>query len=264
MKNGMLRRYAAEFIGTFCIVFAPVALSGTGRFAGSDSGLMAASWVSGLAVLAMIYALGHISAAHFNPAVTLGFAVAGRFPWRYVVPYWIAEFLGSIAAAGAAALFFGGGHGVHIPASGPLWRAVGVEAILTFFLMLVIIAVATDRRANGAVPGLAIGLTVVFDVLIGGPITGGSMNPARSLGPALFGGTAPLSVYWVYVVGPVLGAVAAALLYEAIRGGEHHAQGAPNDIADALAEIEAGSLRKGSSQEPTSPSTEEVSALAPS
>ncbi len=190
-------------------------------------------------MLGMIYALGHISAAHFNPAVTLGFAVAGRFPWKYVLPYWIAEFLGGITAAGLAALFFGGGHGVHIPAPGPLWRAVGVEAVLTFFLMLVIIAVATDKRANGAVPGLAIGLTVVFDVLIGGAITGGSMNPARSLGPALFGGALPLSVYWIYVVGPAVGAVAASLLYEALRGGEHHALGAPNDIAEALDAIEA-------------------------
>lgn len=239
MRNSMLRRYVAEFVGTFGIVFAPVALSAAGHFAGADSGLMAAAWVSGLAVLAMIYALGHISAAHFNPAVTLGFAVAGRFPWRYVIPYWIAEFLGGIAAAALSALFFGGGHGVHIPAPGPLWRAIGVEATLTFFLMLVIIAVATDKRANGAVPGLAIGLTVVFDVLIGGALTGGSMNPARSLGPALFGGAAPLAVYWIYLVGPVMGAVAASLLYEAIRGGEHHAQGAPNDIADALSEIMA-------------------------
>lgn len=239
MNNGMMRRYIAEYVGTFGIVFAPVALSATGHFSGADSSLMAASWVSGLAVLAMIYALGHISAAHFNPAVTLGFAVARRFPWKYVVPYWIAEFMGGITAAALVALFFGGGHGIHIPASGPLLRAVGVEAVLTFFLMLVIIAVATDKRANGAVPGLAIGLTVVFDVLIGGAITGGSMNPARSLGPALFGGVAPLSVYWVYVVGPVIGAVVASLLYERIRGGEHHAQGAPNDIADALEAIEA-------------------------
>ncbi|MCW3053268.1 MAG: Aquaporin [Chthonomonadales bacterium] len=235
----MLRRYIAEFVGTFGIVFAPVALSATGHFHGAESGLMAAAWVSGLAVLAMIYALGPISAAHFNPAVTLGFAVAGRFPWRYVLPYWIAEFLGGVAAAALAALFFGGGHGVHIPAPGPLWRAVGVEATLTFFLMLVIIAVATDKRANGAVPGLAIGLTVVFDVLIGGAITGGSMNPARSLGPALFGGATPLSVYWIYILGPVLGAASASLLYEAIRGGEHHAQSAPNDIGDALGEIAA-------------------------
>ena len=237
ISDGMFRRYIAEFVGTFGIVFAPVALSAVGGFAGADHGLMAAAWVSGLAVLAMIYALGHISAAHFNPAVTLGFAVAGRFPWRYVMPYWIAEFLGCIVAAALVTLLFGGGHGTHIPAAGPILRAVGVEALLTFFLMLVIIAVATDKRANGAVPGLAIGLTVVFDVLIGGAVTGGSMNPARSLGPALFGGPAPLSVCWVYVAGPALGAVSAALLYESIRGGEHHAQGAPNDIADALAEI---------------------------
>ena len=234
----MFRRYLAEFAGTFCIVFAPVALSGTGQFRGSDSGLMAAAWVSGLAVLAMIYALGHISAAHFNPAVTLGFACAGRFPLRFVLPYWAAQFVGGIGAAGLAALLFGRGHGVHVPAPGPLGRAVGVEAVLTFFLMLVIIAVATDRRVNGAVTGLAIGLTVVFDVLIGGPVTGGSMNPARSLGPALFGSHAALSLYWVYVVGPVLGAVTAARLYEALRGGEQHAQGAPNDLYAALREIE--------------------------
>lgn len=247
MKNAMLRRYAAEFVGTFGIVFAPVALSATGHFAGGDSSLMAAAWVSGLTVLAMIYALGHISAAHFNPAVTLGFAVAGRFPWRYVFPYWLAELSGGILAAALAALLFGGGHGVHSPAPGPLSRAVVIEAVLTFFLMLVIIAVATDRRANGAVPGLAIGLTVVFDVVIGGPVTGGSMNPARSLGPALFGGSAPLAVYWVYVVGPALGAAVAARLYETMRGGEQHAQGAPNDLAVALDAIErdAQALHQG-------------------
>lgn len=236
MQNAMLRRYLAEGIGTFGIVFAPVALSGAKHFAGGDGSLMAAAWVSGLAVLAMIYALGHISAAHFNPAVTLGFAAAGRFPWRYVLPYSAAQLLGAITAAGLAALLLGAGHGTHIPAVG--WpRAVAVEAVLTFFLMLVIIAVATDKRANGAVPGLAIGFTVVFDVLVGGSVTGGSMNPARSLGPALFTGGAALTHVWIYVAGPVLGAVAAAKLYEAIRGGEEHAQGAPNDLAEALAEI---------------------------
>lgn len=240
-----MRRYVAEFIGTFGIVFAPVALSGTGRLAGGDAGLMAAAWVSGLAVLAMIYALGHISAAHFNPAVTLGFASANRFPWRYVPPYWAAQFGGAIVAAGTAALLFGRGHGAHIPAAGPLSRAVGVETVLTFFLMLVIIAVATDRRANGAVPGLAIGLTVVFDVLIGGPVTGGSMNPARSLGPNLFAGAAALSHSWVYVVGPAVGAVIAARLYEAVRGGEEHAQGAPNDLYEALSDIEESAHKQG-------------------
>src|SRR5580692_7012608 len=109
----MHRRYTAEFIGTFGIVFAPVALSASGIFPGADASLMAAAWVSGLAVLAMIYALGHISAAHFNPAVTTGFAVAGRFPWRYVPGYWLAQIGGGIAAAGTAGLLFGLGHGTH-------------------------------------------------------------------------------------------------------------------------------------------------------
>ena len=232
-----MRRYLAEYIGTFGIVFAPVALSGSKHFAGGDGSLMAAAWVSGLAVLAMIYALGPISAAHFNPAVTLGFAAAGRFPWRYVLPYVAAQLLGAIAAAGLAALLLGAGHGTHVPAVG--WpRAVATEAVLTFLLMLVIIAVATDKRASSAVPGLAIGLTVVFDVLIGGAVTGGSMNPARSLGPALFAGGAALTRLWIYVVGPAVGAVCAARLYEAIRGGEEHAQSAPNDLYKALVEIE--------------------------
>ncbi|MBW3623828.1 MAG: aquaporin [Armatimonadetes bacterium] len=235
--NGMLHRYMAEFIGTFGIVFAPVALSATGRMEGGDGGLMAAAWVSGLAVLAMIYALGHISAAHFNPAVTLGFAVARRFPWRYVLPYWLAEILGGVTAAAVSALLFGGGHGAHL-SHGPAARSLGVEAILTFFLMFVIISVATDRRVNEAIPGLAIGLTVVFGVMIGGPVTGGSMNPARTFGPALFSGADAIGHLWIYVFGPMAGAALAALLYEAVRGGEAHARSAPNDIYQALEQIE--------------------------
>jgi MIP family channel proteins len=233
----MVHRYAAELVGTFGIVIAPVALAGSGHLHGGDGTLAAAAWVSGLAVLAMVYALGHISAAHFNPAVTLGFAVAGRFPWRFVLPYWLAQLAGGIMAAAFAALLFGPGFGAHVPGIGSPGRAVGTEAMLTFLLMLVIISVATDRRVNGAVPGLAIGLTVVFAVWIGGPATGGSMNPARSLGPALFAGGAALSRYWIYVVGPGLGAAAAARLYEAIRGGEEHGQGAPNDLFAALEEV---------------------------
>ena len=210
----MIRRYIAEFVGTFAIVFAPVALSATGAFPGSESSLMAASWVSGLAVLGMIYALGHISAAHFNPAVTIGFAVARRFPWRYVLPYVVAQLAGGIAAATVAATLFGGGSGVHHLAAGPPLRGVMVEALLTFFLMLVILGVATDKRANGAVPGIAIGLTVVFDVLIGGPLTGGSMNPARSFGPAVVSGVFEGQI--VYWIGPIVGAIVAALLYDGL------------------------------------------------
>lgn len=237
----MNRRYLAELIGTFGIVFAPVALSASGRFHAGDASLGAAAWASGLSVLAMIYALGHLSAAHFNPAVTLGFAVAGRFPWRFVLPYWAAQVAGAVGAAVVTTVLFGGtGYGVHVPAAAlPPLRAVGIEATLTFLLMLVIISVATDRRVNEAVPGLAIGLTVVFCVLIGGPVTGGSMNPARSLGPALLAGGASLSHWWIYAVGPCVGATLAAVIYEAVRGGSTHSKGAPNDLAVALEQARA-------------------------
>jgi len=234
----MIRRYAAELIGTFTIVFAPVALSGSGHLPGGDGSLLAAALVSGLAVLAMIYALGPISAAHFNPAVTLGFALAKRFPWRFVVPYWLAQFAGAILAAGVAAVLFGAGHGTHVPGDpSQIVRNLGTEIVLSFFLMLVIIAVATDRRVSGTVPAIAIGFTVVFNVLIGGPVTGGSMNPARSLGPALFAGGPALSNYWLYVVGPCVGAAIAALVFEAVRLEHEHATGAPNELLEALQEV---------------------------
>ena len=238
MTATMGRRYAAEMIGTFGIVFAPAALAGSSRLAGGASGLSASAWASGLAVAAMVYALGHISAAHFNPSVTLGFAAAGRFPWRYVPGYWIAQCCGASAAAGIVVWLFGRGCGAQIPAAGPMVRDLAVEAAITFQLMLVIISVATDPRVNGAVPGLAIGFAVTVGVLIGGPLTGGSMNPARSLGPALFAGGAAISHLWIYFAGPAAGALLAARMYELLRGGEHHAQGAPNDLFVALQSIQ--------------------------
>lgn len=206
----LAKRLAAEFLGTFIIVFAPVAASA------SNTGLMVAAVVSGLSVLAMIYVFGPISAAHFNPAVTLGFASTGHLPWRDVAPYWVSQVLGAITAASVCALLFGAGHGVHIPAEQNLLRNIGTEFVLSFLLMLVIVAVATDNRVSSAVPAVAIGLTVVVGVLIGGPITGGSMNPARSLGPALFSEPARAHL-WLYLLVPPLGAVCGALVYERIR-----------------------------------------------
>jgi MIP family channel proteins len=225
----MRKRYAAEAVGTFGIVFAPVALSATGRLDGGASGLLTAALVSGLAVLAMIYALGPVSAAHFNPAVTLGFASVGRFPWRFVPAYIASQFAGALIATGLATLLFGSGYGVHLP-HGTLLQSVGMELVLTFFLMLVIVAVATDRRVNSTAPAIAIGLTVVFCVLIGGPITGGSMNPARSLAPALFAGGPALESAALYLIVPPLGAILAAKLYEAMRIDLEHAVGAPNEL----------------------------------
>lgn len=228
----MGKRYGAEFLGTFTIVFSPVAVSASG------GNLVTAALVSGLSVLGMIYALGPISAAHFNPAVTLGFWAARRFPGRYAVPYVAAQLGGAILAAAASALLFGPGYGAHVPATASVLRNVGTELLLSFFLMLVIIAVATDRRVSSTAPALAIGLTVVSCVFIGGPVTGGSMNPARSLGPALFAGGAALSNLWIYLVAPPIGAVLAARVYEALRMHPEHATGAPNELLEALTAVQ--------------------------
>ena len=217
----MKQRFLAELVGTFGIVFAPVALSASGKLPGGDGSLAAAAWASGLAVLAMIYTFGHISSAHFNPAVTLGFAVSGRFPWKQVPGYILAQVLGATLAAGLTALIFGAGaRGTHVPAaSASALSCVLLEATLSFLLMLLILAVATDKRGATPVAGVAIGLCVVFLVWIGGPITGGSMNPARSLGPAFVSGGAALSSWWIYLLGPCLGTTLAARLYEALREG---------------------------------------------
>lgn len=206
----------AEFIGTFAIVFAGCgAIMISERFSGfAPSGQI--PFVFGLMVTAMIYALGHISGAHFNPAVTMGFAVARHFPWKEVVAYWIAQILGAILAIGLLHLILPAGveYGATLPKVPPL-AAIVWEAVLTFFLMFVIIAVATDTRAVGVMAGFAIGATVALNAMVGGPVTGASMNPARSLGPALFQGE--WGSLWIYVVGPAVGAVAASLTYEWIR-----------------------------------------------
>jgi MIP family channel proteins len=229
----MRRRYLAEFVGTAAITFVPVAWSA----AGGQGGIVAAAFASGLTVLAMIGALGPICAAHFNPAVTLGFAAAGRFPWRHVAPYVAAQFLGAVAAAALVRLLFGAGAwGLTVPAAGVgAGRALGMEATLTFLLMLVIMAVATDRRVSAPVPPLAIAAAVIANVLLGGPVTGASMNPARSLGPALLAGDAPtLASWWLYLAGPIFGALLASRLYESgLRMHPEHACGAPADLSAA-------------------------------
>ena len=223
----MKKRCIAEAIGTFAIVFCPVALGAVSKLTGSDPGLLAAALASGLPVLAMIYALGPIS-AHFNPAVTVAFALAGRFPWRHAPSYIASQLCGALAAGGVSALLFGPGGGVHIPASPDLVaRNVGLEGVITFLLMFVIIATATDRRTSPVVPALAIGMTVIFGVLIGGPVTGGAMNPARAFGAAAFGGWSAFGQMGVYVLGPLTGAAAAVKAYEAIRLNQDFACSAP-------------------------------------
>jgi len=212
----LMKKALAELIGTFTMVFAGCgSVMVAERFPGTISHA-GVSVVCGLAVAVMIYAVGHISGAHFNPAVTLAFAVARHFLFNQVLVYWASQITGAVLAIGVlkAILPAGQSYGATIPAV-PWAQALGWEVILTFFLMFVIVAVATDTRAVGTMAGAAIGGTIMLAALVGGPVTGASLNPARSFAPALFEGR--LDVMWIYVVGPCAGAVLAALLYEAIR-----------------------------------------------
>ena len=212
MSDSLIRRGAAECIGTFGLVFIAAGAAMVDEVSGGSLGLVGNALASGLVVAAMVYATGHISGAHINPAVTLGFALVRRISLRDAGVYWAAQMVGAVLAASVLRLLLGkvgimGGHAITID---PV-QAVGVEIVLTFLLMFVIMAVATDKRAVGRAAALAIGATVTFDILVGGPLTGGSMNPARTTGPALL--AANWQDLWVYWVGPLVGAALAAFLY---------------------------------------------------
>jgi glycerol uptake facilitator-like aquaporin len=200
----MRQALLAEFVGTFGIVFAPVFLSGVGK----ETSLLIAALVSGLAVTGMIVAFGEASGAHFNPAVTVALAARRQFPWRSVLPYVGVQLMGGVAAALASRLLTGVAAGTHIPTVA-LPVAFTTEVLLTLFLMLTICGLGGQTRTGSA---LVVGLVVVVDVLLGGPVTGGSMNPARSLGPALVAGGTALTAYPLYAVAPVVGALLATVL----------------------------------------------------
>lgn len=200
----------AEAIGTFALVFAGCGAIAVGSLA--PSGVAAAF---GLAIMVMVYALGHVSGAHFNPAVTAAFAVGRHFPLVRVLPYWAAQVAGAIAGAALLRATLGDVPlGVTHPAGSDI-QALIWEVALTFFLMLVIVAVATDTRAVGQAAAIAIGGTVALGALVGGPISGASMNPARSVGPALVNGD--LSDLWIYLIAPPLGAIIAAVAYRYLQ-----------------------------------------------
>jgi MIP family channel proteins len=174
--------------------------------------------VFGLIITVMIYAFGHISGAHFNPAVTLAFVLARHFPLRRLWVYWSAQCVGATLAALVLRLLLGDvAHvGTTLPTgSGGAWQSFAFEALLTFFLMVVIMAMATDTRAVGQAAALAIGAMIALEALFAGPISGASMNPARSLGPALVSGT--WTAQWVYLTAPFLGATIGALVYRWMR-----------------------------------------------
>lgn len=177
------------------------------------------SVVFGAIVAALIYTMGHISDAHFNPAVTLAFWQSGYFPGKKVLPYILAQSIGAIAASSCLVLTLGrvGRLGATLPQENHWFQAFILETLLTFILMVVILGSGLDRRAPIGFAGLAIGLTVGVEAACMGPITGASMNPARSLGPALVGGF--WQYHWVYWVAPILGAQLAVVVYRYLSNG---------------------------------------------
>jgi aquaporin NIP len=212
----LARSLVAEAIGTFALVFAGCGAIMVDTKTGA-LGHIGIAITFGLVIMAMIYAVGHISGAHFNPAVTISFAITRHFSKRRILPYWGAQLGGAVLAA--AILRGSLGNIAHVGATYPTGtdsQAFLWEAILTFLLMFVIMAVATDTSAVGEAAAVAIGGTVGLDAMFGGPITGASMNPARSLGPALVAGD--LHGVWIYLVAPIVGAGLAALTYTVIRG----------------------------------------------
>ena len=212
----LARALVAEAIGTFALVFAGCGAIMVDAKTGA-LGHVGVAITFGLVIMAMIYAVGHVSGAHFNPAVTFSFALSRHFPRRQIVPYWAAQLTGALVAA--AVLRGSLGNIAHVGAtypSGSDRQAFLWEAVLSFFLMFVIMAVATDTRAVGEAAAIAIGGTVGLDAMFGGPITGASMNPARSLGPGIVAGD--LHAIWIYLLAPIVGASLAALTYTFIRG----------------------------------------------
>ena len=202
-----MKKLLAEFLGTLGMVFA-----GTGAIIVNDqTGALGHSGIAltfGLIVLTMIYCFGDISGAHMNPAVTIGFAAAGRSEWRTVPGYVTAQVLGALAASGLLKFLFpASAHlGATLP-SGAVSQSFVLEVVLTFFLMLVVLSISTGAKEKGVTAGIAIGALIGLEAMFAGPICGASMNPARSLAPAIVSGH--LENLWLYLAAPVLGALLA-------------------------------------------------------
>ncbi|MGH2900686.1 MAG: aquaporin [Solirubrobacteraceae bacterium] len=216
-RPGLLRRACAEGLAAFALVFAGCGAIVTDATRDGVLGATGIAAVFGLIIMVMIYATGHLSGAHINPAVTIAFTLTRHFPVADALAYVAAQLIG--ASAGALLLLAAWSDapaslGATVP-SVAVGTALVYEIVLTALLMFVIVAVATDTRAVGAAAAIAIGGTVALDALLGGPLTGASMNPARSFGPALAAGE--WRDFWVYVAGPVAGAALGAGAYQLVR-----------------------------------------------
>lgn len=212
----VLKKAGGELVGTFILVFAAAAGPIVDQKYDGVLTLMGNAACSGLAVMIVVMSIGHISKAHLNPAVTLAFAVHGHFPWAQVPAFVVAQVIGSVSAsfllkAAYNPFVFAA---VNVPSVGT-WQALVLEFVASLFLMFVITAVATDSTAVGEVAGIAIGGTVLLDILIIGPATGGSMNPVRTLGPALAAGR--YHKIWIYMLAPPAGTITGAAIYALIK-----------------------------------------------
>lgn len=218
----LARRAAAEAIGTFVLVFAGCGAIVTDSQRDRALGVVGVGLVFFLVLLAAIASLGHISGAHFNPGVSLSFFLVRHLPGRDLAAYWVAQFAGATLAA-LLLLLVWPGHPADLGATVPsiaVGRAVILEAVLTALLMFVIMSVATDTRAVGAPAALAIAAAVGLAAIAFGPLTGASLNTARSFGPALVSGQ--WHDFWLYVAGPLLGAPVGAVAYQFVRGEDPH------------------------------------------
>jgi aquaporin NIP len=217
-RPNLARRAAAEGFATFALVFAGCGAIVADKHSDGGIGVVGVGLVFGLIIMVMVYATGHLSGAHINPAVTVAFTLTRHFPARDAIAYMGAQLSGALLGALALLAVWTDKPaqlGATLPSVGA-GSALVYEIVLTAFLMFVIMAVATDTRAVGAAAAIAIGGTVGLDAIFGGPVTGASMNPARSFGPALAVGE--WHQFWVYVVGPGVGGALGALAYQVVRG----------------------------------------------
>ncbi|WP_106793906.1 MIP/aquaporin family protein [Aquimarina sp. Aq78] len=211
-----MRKYISEIIGTFSMVFCGTGAMTINEVTGGDVTHVGVAITWGLIVMAMIYAFGEISGAHFNPAVTIAFAYAKKFEWKEVPKYIIAQCIGAIVASSILLFLFPESEflGGTLPALDDL-RAFVLETLLTYFLMVVIINVSTGSKETGTMAGIAVGGVVLLEAMFAGPMTNASMNPARSLGPALLSGH--WEHQWLYFIAPVLGALLAVLTCKLVK-----------------------------------------------
>jgi glycerol uptake facilitator protein len=253
MNASLGRRLLAELVGTTLLVIfgagALVAALQVGQGKLDYAGLGIVGFSFALVIAAVIYMFGSTSGAHINPAVTVSLAVVRRFPWREVLPYVVAQLAGAaiggvlvVAIFGSHVTDFNASGGTVVGAGFTKGQAVAAEALGTFLLLATIMALAVDRRAPAGFAGVVIGLAVACEIMVIGPISGGSVNPARTFGPYLateiFGGSTPWSQFWIYLVGPVVGGGVAALAYDLIAQPERAGAAAAEPAQGTAGDVE--------------------------